>query len=64
MSLCMLVPPINARVSVCLSSAVRVQGEKHQEEKSQPCGVCRWRESQPEEKEKSEWPFCLNLFNF
>lgn len=48
-------------LSVCLSSAVRVQGEKHQEEKSQPCGVCRRRESQLEEKEKGEWPFWLNL---
>jgi len=38
-------------------SAVWIQGEKHQEEKSQHRGVCRRRESRLEEKEKSESPF-------
>ena len=46
-------------LSVCLVSTVWVQGEKHQEEESQHCGVCRWCESGLEEKEKSEWPFLL-----
>lgn len=47
-------------VLICLSLCivtVRVQGEKHQEEKSQHCGVCRRCKSQPQEEEKSECSF-------
>lgn len=62
-SLSTLVPPnINNCLSVCPLSAVWVQGEKHQEEKSQHRGVCGRRESQLEEKEKSEWPFLIELY--
>lgn len=53
---------INTSVCVCLLSAVWIQGEKHQEEKSQHHRVCRRRESQLEEKEKSEWLFFSFLF--
>lgn len=42
--------------------AVRVQGEKHQEEKSQHRGVCRWRQSQPQEEEKSKGSFSPHIF--